>query len=163
VKLPTIVFGLFTLLLGSVSSSFAAKFDEITASPHCTDPSTDPIEEARAAFDRAIGANEQALKERLDSLLNEEAKTDRESVELNWVRALKPWILPRNFPTRPGFVRCVAKLDSIDQKRDPVAIDEWYKCIKSLYPRARPPEFEALRKCLTATKYTPTEAAADKR
>jgi hypothetical protein len=154
----TLIRVVFAVCLSQFASSYAApSIEKILPPTLCGDARKDPI----VAIDSFIENYRKETKEtaafqkRLETLIAEEIRSGEDSSDLNWIRAADPWLLPSDFPTRPGFIRCAAELQNFRDTRLDSAIADWKRCIGSLYPKGLPPEFESLRKCLTATKHVP--------
>ncbi len=99
--------------------------------------------------------SESAFTDRINALLALEIKNGKDQPELNWFRAVNPFLLPDDFPTVVGFSRCAAYLRNFADSRLQSEIDEWKSCVRTLYRKGRPSEFDTLEKCLVVA---PTKA-----
>jgi hypothetical protein len=156
------IFGVFFLLIAFESAradTLLPGFDQILSQKLCQDAQKDPVEALRVSLKKHQNEAKgpAAFQKRLEELLAQEIKTGKDSPDLNWIRAVDPWLLPTDFPTRPGFMRCAAELRTFSDTRLDSAVGEWNECVASLYPKTPPPEFESIRKCLTAVPHTPSK------
>ena len=129
----------------------ASAFRARVAPGICTGPRNDPLPSLRAEAAKATPAE-------IDEWLKSERATGKASEALNWIRAVAPGKLPEGFPAKKGFARCASELVTYSDVRaskfpDPSALKEaladWSSCLDLHFGGKIPPEFEALRKCLS--------------
>lgn len=147
-------FILLSVLLLPLSAVADLGIQKVLIPSLCENPKEDPVESIRKVLAKE---SEKSIRKKASKWLSEEAKAKKDIPDLNWIRAVNPWLLPEDFPGRPGFVRCASELRTFSDTRDDSSVQEWTECVDSLYAEKRPPEFEALRTCLAATKHVRSE------
>lgn len=91
--------------------------------------------------------------------LKAEVSSGKDQPELNWIRALNPWVLPEDFTARTAFTECAAHLRTYsdaksnleNQVSTPIAeesLEKWKNCLRLVYPAGLPREFTLLQSCL---------------
>lgn len=139
----------------SIATADLRELGKILTPELCKNGLVDPLQPLRVEIGkfRKQYASTEEMKARLKALLEQEQKEGTDLAELNWIRALNPWLLPRDFPGRPALTKCASELRNFSDTRLDVAIDEWKNCLEIAYPAEKPPEFEAIQKCLAATAH----------
>lgn len=139
----------------SVAAADLRELGKILTPELCKNGLEDPLQPLRAEISkfRKQYVSTEAMKTRLKALLEQEQKEGTDLAELNWIRAVNPWLLPSDFPGRPALTKCASELRNFSDTRLDVAIDEWKSCLDIAYPAEKPPEFAAIQKCLAATAH----------
>lgn len=145
----------FLLLAPVPSFALDVKKVESTFEPgKCADPKADALETGRKLITRAT-----VSKKFLEDWAKGELSSAKDQAELNWIRALNPWILPENFTSRTAFTECAAHLrtysdakSNLDKKASVAlatqSLEEWKACLRLVYPKGPPREFALLQSCL---------------
>ncbi len=130
------------------------KFEEIFTEKNCKPSALPALEAARAAM-----TTHTTTSRMMNAWLNEEASSGHDQPDLNWVRAINPWILPEKFPARTSFTECASHLRNYSDAREksgaPAAdafaaksLEDWSSCLRLVYPKGLPPEFSQMQTCL---------------
>lgn len=149
----------FALLACWILNSGAAPIDvkkigEAFSLGKCNDPKMDVLE-----LGRKLLSTQTVSKKTVNTWLKEELSTGKDRPELNWIRAVNPWILPEDFTARTAFTECASHLrtysDAKAHSGDPEAkvlaaqsLERWKNCVSLVYLSELPPEFTQLQTCL---------------
>ena len=156
----SIILALSAALANDTPTDLNARIVAALIPAQCLDLKIDPLDGARAEIEKLQKEKktEAALAKVINGWLAEERKSGKDRPELNWIRALNPWLLPKGFPARPAFSRCASELRTYSdartaQKTDPAAIaaalGEWNDCLELIYPTEKPTAFTVILSCLT--------------
>jgi hypothetical protein len=154
---------LITLAL-TLSAAFASagettegRISSLLEDKHCAETGPDPLVAVRSEIDQLSATKQarKALSENFKTWLAQERKSGKDVPTLNWIRMINPWLLPSDFPTKPGFEECAASLkyysdmrEAKDKTATAAALKEWKGCVDHAFAGTLPPEFTQLKNCL---------------